>query len=433
MNTEPRTSHWMMNFAKLLLGRKMLIMLLTGFASGLPLLLTGSTLKFWLREEGLDLSTIGFFSLVGLPYTLKFLWAPFMDRFVPIDFGRRRGWMLISQIALLLAISAIALTNPLTQVPIVVTLCLLITFFSASQDIVLDAYRREALQDEELGIGSSIFIYGYRLGMLTSGALALFLADQDVFSWQDVYLILGACMFIGIVATWLAQEPTRDYPLPASIQEAIVGPFVEFFSRPHAIMVVAFILLYKLGDSMGSEMISPLMVDLGVSKTQYAMVVKLFGMVALIAGGLLGGLVIYRLGIIRSLWIFGILQMISTAGFVILAIAGNHLIILTAVIAFETITSGLGQTAYVAFMASITNKRFTATQYALLTSLMGVPRVIAGSTTGVLADWVGWEIFYTFCTLIALPGLLLIGRIAKLKANEPSGATPYTQPAEHSP
>ncbi len=392
----------------------MLVMLLTGFSSGLPLLLTGSTLKFWLREEGLDLSTIGFFSLVGLPYTLKFLWAPFMDRFVPAEFGRRRSWMLISQITLGLSICAIALTNPLIHLPSVVALCLLITFFSASQDIVLDAYRREALQDEELGIGSSVFIYGYRLGMLVAGALALFLADQDLFSWQDVYLIMGACMLIGILATWLAQEPERDFPIPTTLQEAIVGPFVEFFSRPKALLILAFILLYKIGDSMGSEMISPLMVDLGISKTQYAMVVKLFGMIALIGGGLIGGLVIYRLGIIRSLWIFGILQMISTAGFVILAMTGNHLIVLTTVIAFETVTSGLGQTAYVAFMASMTNKRFTATQYALLTSLMGVPRVIAGSTTGVLAEWMGWEMFYVLCTGIAIPGLFLINQISRM-------------------
>ena len=393
----------------------MLVMLLTGFSSGLPLLLTGSTLKFWLREEGLDLSTIGFFSLVGLPYTLKFLWAPFMDRFVPSAFGRRRGWMLLAQVTLLFTISAIALTNPLTHLTTVVFLCLLITFFSASQDIVLDAFRRETLQDEELGIGSSIFIYGYRLGMLTAGALALFLADQDLFSWQDVYMIMGTCMLIGIIATLIAKEPETDFPLPTSLREAIVGPFVEFLSRPQAILVLAFILLYKIGDSMGSEMLSPLMVDVGISKTQYAMVVKLFGMVALIGGGLLGGLIIYRLGIIRSLWIFGILQMISTAGFVVLAMAGNHLTILTAVIAFETITSGLGQTAYVAFMASITNKRFTATQYALLTSLMGIPRVIAGSTTGMLAEWMGWEIFYVFCTVIAIPGLLLISRISQVK------------------
>ena len=398
-------------------------MLLTGFSSGLPLLLTGSTLKFWLREEGLDLSTIGFFSLVGLPYTLKFLWAPFMDRFVPAEFGRRRSWMLISQVMLGVSICAIALANPLTHLPSLVALCLLITFFSASQDIVLDAYRREALSDEELGIGSSVFIYGYRLGMLAAGALALFLADQDLFSWQDVYVIMGTCMLIGILATWMAQEPETEVPPPSSLQEAIVGPFVEFFSRPQALLILAFILLYKIGDSMGSEMISPLMVDLGISKTQYAMVVKLFGMIALIGGGLLGGLVVYRLGIIRSLWIFGILQMVSTAGFVLLAIVGNHMIVLTAVIAFETITSGLGQTAYVAFMASMTNKRFTATQYALLTSLMGIPRVIAGSTTGVLAEWMGWEMFYLLCTIVAIPGLLLISQISQMSERTPQMAT----------
>ncbi|MCA9471357.1 MAG: AmpG family muropeptide MFS transporter [Nitrospirales bacterium] len=414
MNEKTPSNHWLGEFVRLLLSAKMLVMLLAGFSSGLPLLLTGSTLKFWLREEGLDLSTIGFFSLVGLPYTLKFLWAPLMDRCIPFAFGRRRGWMLITQIMLLLAISAIAFTNPHTDLPSVILLCTLITFFSASQDIVLDAYRREALRDEELGIGSSVFIYGYRLGMLVAGALALFLADVTFFSWQDVYLIMGCAMLVGLFATWLAHEPDAGSP-PASLQEAIVGPFVEFFSRPQALQILLFILLYKLGDSMASEMLSPLMVDLGVSKTQYAMVVKVFGMVALIGGGLLGGLVVYRLGIVRSLWIFGLLQMLSTAGFIVLAAIGNHLTVLTAVIAFETITSGLGQTAYVAFMASITNKRFTATQYALLTSLMGIPRVIAGSTTGVLVEWIGWEAFYTFCTLIALPGLFLIRRLVSLQ------------------
>ncbi|WNM60445.1 AmpG family muropeptide MFS transporter [Candidatus Nitrospira neomarina] len=420
MTTQTEPGHWLKNFCLLLVSPKMLVMLLTGFSSGLPLLLIGSTLKFWMREEGLDLTTIGFFGLVGLPYTLKFLWAPVMDRLVSSALGRRRGWMLGTQIALMLTIASLALTQPAIHLSTLAVLCVLVAFFSASQDIVLDAYRRECLSDEELGIGSSMFIYGYRLGMLTAGALALFLADQESLSWNAVYFIMGAMMSIGILTTWFAPEPTIPTPPPASWQEAITGPFLEFFSRPGALMMLLFILLYKVGDSMASEMLSPFMVDLGVSKTDYAMIVKVFGMIALMAGGLIGGLVVYRMGIVPSLFILGFLQMISTAGFVILAYTGNHLPTLTAVIAFETISSGLGQTAFVAFMASLTNKRFTATQYALLTSFMGIPRVFAGSTTGFLATWLGWEGFFLLCTLIALPGLFLIPYLRRLEENHPS-------------
>lgn len=417
MTAQTKPGHWLSNFFILLVSPKMLVMLLTGFSSGLPLLLTGSTLKFWMREEGLDLTTIGFFGLVGLPYTLKFFWAPVMDRFVPSYLGRRRGWMLGTQISLMLAIASLAFTQPAVHLSTIAVLSLLVAFFSASQDIVLDAYRRESLSDEELGIGSSMFIYGYRMGMLAAGALALFLADQESLSWNAVYFIMGCMMVIGILTTWFAPEPTIPAPPPVSWQEAIMGPFMDFFTRPGSLMILLFILLYKVGDSMASEMLSPFMVDLGVSKTDYAVIVKVFGMIALIAGGLIGGLVVYRLGIVPSLLILGFLQMISTAGFVILAFTGNHLPTLTAVIAFETISSGLGQTAFVAFMASLTNKRFTATQYALLTSFMGIPRVFAGSTTGFLATWLGWEGFFILCTLLALPGLLLIGQLQRLSRN----------------
>ena len=414
MTTHTKPGHWLKNFFILLVSPKMLVMLLTGFSSGLPLLLTGSTLKFWMREEGLDLTTIGFFGLVGLPYTLKFLWAPAMDRLVPSFFGRRRGWMLGTQISLMVAIASLAFTQPAVHLSTIAVLCLLVAFFSASQDIVLDAYRRESLSDAELGIGSSMFIYGYRMGMLAAGALALFLADQDSLSWNAVYFIMGSMMVIGILTTWFAPEPAIPAPPPVSWQEAIMGPFMDFFTRPGSLTILLFILLYKVGDSMASEMLSPFMVDLGVSKTDYAVIVKVFGMIALIVGGLIGGLVVYRLGIVPSLLILGFLQMISTAGFVILAFTGNHLPTLTAVIAFETISSGLGQTAFVAFMASLTNKRFTATQYALLTSFMGIPRVFAGSTTGFLATWLGWEGFFILCTLLALPGLLLISELRRL-------------------
>ncbi len=412
MNTPSQPSSWLQNFFILLFGPKMLVMLLTGFSSGLPLLLTGSTLKFWMREEGLDLTSIGVFGLVGLPYTLKFLWAPLLDRIVLPFGGRRRGWMFITQVALLITLAFMAFAQPAIHLPAIAGLCLLIAFASASQDIVLDAYRREYLKDEELGIGSSIFVNGYRLGLLVSGALALILADY--LSWPTAYFIMGMCMVIGIVATAYAPEPMVETIPPTSLREAFVGPLLEFCRRPGWLSILLFILLYKIGDSMASEMLSPFWVDLDVSKSTVAGIIKTFGLAASIGGGVLAGLVVYRWGIISSLLVFGFLQMISTAGFALLAIFGNHLFLLTTVIAFENLTGGMGTTAFVAFMASLTDKRFTAAQYALLTSVMGIPRVFAGSTTGLLATWLGWEGFFVFCTVLAIPGLLLITRLRKL-------------------
>ncbi len=417
MSTPSQPSSWLRNFFALLFGPKMLVMLLTGFSSGLPLLLTGSTLKFWMREEGLDLSTIGFFGLVGLPYTLKFLWAPLMDRIVPPFGGRRRGWMLITQVTLLLTLSFMAFAQPAIHLPAIAALCLLIAFASASQDIVLDAYRREYLKEEELGIGSSIFVNGYRLGLLASGALALILAEH--LSWGTAYFIMGLCMVIGIAATVYAPEPLVDTTPPTSLREAFAGPLLEFSRRPGWMSILLFILLYKIGDSMASEMLSAFWVDLDVSKATVAGIIKTFGLAASIGGGILAGLVVYRWGMIPSLLLFGFLQMISTAGFALLAIFGNHLVLLTAVIAFENLTGGMGTTAFVAFMASLTDKRFTATQYALLTSIMGIPRVLAGSITGVLATWLGWAGFFIFCTVVAIPGLLLIMPLRRL-ANRPN-------------
>ena len=417
MNTPSQPSSWLGSFLTLLFGPKMLVMLLTGFSSGLPLLLTGSTLKFWMREEGLDLTTIGFFGLVGLPYTLKFLWAPLMDRIVPPFGGRRRGWMLITQVSLMITLGFMAFAQPAVDLPAIAGLCLLIAFASASQDIVLDAYRREYLKDEELGIGSSVFVNGYRIGLLASGAMALVLAEY--LSWPAAYFILGMFMLVGIVATVYAPEPVVETAPPSSLREAFVGPFLEFCRRPGWLSVLLFILLYKIGDSMASEMLSPFWVDLEVSKPQIAAIVKTFGFAALITGGMLAGLVVYRWGIIPSLLIFGFLQMISTAGFAVLAIVGNHLPTLTAVIAFENLTGGMGTTAFVAFMASLTDKRFTATQYALLSSFMGIPRVLAGSITGVLATWLGWTGFFVLCTFLAIPGLVLIAQLRRM-TNSPN-------------
>ncbi len=388
----------------------MLVALLMGFSCGLPLLLTISVLQAWMKEEGVDLTVIGMMALVGLPYTLKFLWAPFLDRFTLPFLGRRRGWLLIAQITLMAAIVGLGRTNPANSPWMVAFAAFLVTFFSASQDIVVDAYRREDLSDEELGLGSSLYVNGYRVGMLLASGGGLIMADYMPFSM--VYLIMAACLLPGIVTTLLAPEPETPAGTPKNLRGAVLDPLVEYFSRTGALWILAFVLLYKVGDTMASAMTIPFYLDIGFSKSEIGAVVKLFGFWATIAGSLIGGILMIRLGINRSLWIFGFLQAASTAGFALLARVGYSIPLLSSVIAFENLSSGMGTAAYVAFMASITNKKFTATQYALLTSLMGVPRVLASAPTGFLAKNVGWEIFFISCALIAIPGMLLLLKFA---------------------
>ena len=395
---------------KLILSGRMLVALIMGFACGLPLLLTISVLQAWMTEEGVDLSVIGMMALVGLPYTLKFLWAPFLDRFTLPFFGRRRGWMLVAQVALMFSIAGLGLTNPGGNPWIVAFAAFLVTFFSASQDIVVDAYRREDLSDQELGLGSSLYVNGYRVGMLLASGGGLIMADHMPFSM--VYLIMAGCMLVGVLTTLLAPEPVTPAGTPQNMKEAVIDPMVEYFSRQGALWMLAFILAYKIGDTMASAMTMPFYLDIGFSKSEIGTVVKLFGFWATIAGGLAGGVVMLRLGINRALWIFGFLQAISTAGFAILARIGYSIPALSGVIAFENLSSGMGTAAFVAFMASITNKKFTATQYALLSSLMGVPRVMASAPTGFLAKNFGWAGFFIFCTLIAVPGMLLLLKFA---------------------
>lgn len=388
----------------------MLVIMLTGFTSGLPLLLTGSTLQAWMKDEHVDLTTIGLFALVGLPYTCKFLWSPVMDRYTPLAFGRRRSWMLLTQAALVITIALLGMINPAHSPWLVATVALALAFCSASQDIVLDAYRRELLRDEELGLGSALYTNGYRIAMLVAGAGALFLADQT--SWRTVYFIMASMMALGLVATLWAPEPVADVRAPASLRQAVIEPFVEYFRREKAWIILAFILLYKIGDTMAGAMTTPFILELGFSKTEYAAIGKSFGLIATVSGGLLGGVLLFRLGIYRSLWVFGVLQAASTLGFAFLANVGNRLDVLAAVVAFENLTSGMGTSAYLAYMASLTNRQFTATQYALLTSLMGVPRVLASAPTGYMATYLGWYGFFVLCTLIALPGFLLLLQVA---------------------
>jgi len=391
----------------------MLVAMVMGFSCGLPLLLTISVLQAWMKEEGVDLAVIGMMALVGLPYTIKFLWAPLLDRYTLPFLGRRRGWMLVAQVALALAIAGLGNTNPANSPWMVAFAAFWVTFFSASQDIVVDAYRREDLTDQELGLGSSLYINGYRLGMLLASGGGLIMADHMPFSM--VYMIMALGMLPGILTTFFAPEPDTPAGIPRSLKDAVFNPLVEYFSRRGALWILAFILLYKIGDTMASAMTTPFYLDIGFTKTQIGAVVKLFGFWATIAGSLIGGICMLRLGIPRSLWIFGILQALSTAGFALLAQIGPSLSWLAGVIAFENLSSGMGTAAYAAFMASITDKRFTATQYALLTSLMGVPRVLAAAPTGLLAKTFGWQGFFICCTVIALPGMLLLLKVAPWK------------------
>ncbi len=390
------------------INRRMLVALVMGFSCGLPLLLTLSVLQAWMTESGVDLTTIGLMTLVGLPYTLKFCWAPIFDRYTLPLMGRRRGWLLASQLSLMAALAWLGFSNPVAHPQLLAVAALAVAFFSASQDIVVDAYRREDLPDRELGLGSSLYINGYRVGMLLASGGGLILADHMPFS--RIYLIMALCVLPGVITTLLTPEP-HVASFPVTLKAAVVDPMVEYFSRANALWILAFILMYKIGDTMAAAMTTPFYLDIGFSKTQIGAVVKLFGFWATVGGTIFGGVAMIRLGILRSLWIFGILQAVSTAGFALLAVIGPSLTALSAVIAFENLSGGMGTSAYAAYMASITDKRFTATQYALLTSLMGIPRVLASAPTGFMASHMGWQGFFMFCTLIALPGLLLLLRI----------------------
>jgi len=398
---------------------RMFVALLMGFASGLPLLLTGSVLQAWLKDGGIDLTRIGLFALVGLPYTLKFLWSPLFDRYCLPLFGRRRGWLLVTQIGVAVALLVLSYSRPEgSDLLWISAAALLVAFFSASQDIVIDAYRRESLSDGELGLGSALYVNGYRVGMLLAGGGGLILAD--LISFEAMYRLMAAFMAACLVVTLFSPEPALPEGRPRTLLEAVFLPFRDYFLRDGAWLALAFILLYKLGDTMASAMTTPFYLDLGYSKTEIGAVVKLFGFWATIAGGLLGGLWILRIGMNRSLWLFGLGQMLSTLGFVVLAGLVPSTAALATVVAIENFTAGLGTAAFVGFMGALTDRRFTATQYALLSSLMGVPRVLAAAPTGWLAESLGWAGFFLLCALIAIPGLVLLRWVTRL-AVTPAG------------
>jgi len=386
----------------------MLVVLFLGFSSGIPLALTGGTLQAWMASLHVDLALIGVFSLVGLPYTLKFLWAPMMDRYVPPFLGRRRGWMVMSQFALVIALVSMAFSDPVQSPLILAVFALLVAFASASQDIVVDAYKTELLDPTEFGMGAATANVGYRLALLFSGAFALILSDQ--ISWRAIYLIMAASVGIGILTSFLAPEPLLSVKAPQSIREAMVDPWIDFFHRKKVVDLIAFIIFYKMDVVFAVALMTPFMMELGFTKTDIGAVTKGFGLVATLLGTFAGGAWLSRLGIKKSLWVFGILQGISGICFYLLAKVGHHYPMMIVTIAAENFFSGMGNAAYAAFIMSLCNPRFTATQFALLTSLMALTRTLAGAPTGWLAKSLGWDHYFLFSVLLMIPGLLLLTR-----------------------
>jgi len=395
----------------------MLAQFFFGFSSGLPLLLiSGSTLQAWMTDASVDLKVIGVFSLVGLPYNLKFIWAPFLDRFAPPFLDRRRGWILLMQLAMAASLFFLSSVDPKGSTMFLAVMTVICAFFSSTHDIAVDAYRRDVLSDEEIGLGSSLYTSGYRVGMIIASSVALIMADH--LPWDQVYKIMALIMAVQIVFTIFAPRVEPVPGAPQNFKDAVVLPFKEFFSIKDAWIILAFILLYKIGDNMASNMTMPLYLGMGYTKTEVGSIVKLFGIWATILGGFAGGFILLKISLSRCLWIFGLLQAVSTLGFAFLAAADKSNGLLTAVISFENLTAGMGTAAFMALMAKITDKRFTATQYALLTALSAVPRTIISSPTGYMMEHMGAVGFFVFCAVVAIPGMLLLFKFAPWSARE---------------
>jgi len=392
--------------------RRLGVMLPLGFASGLPLALTAGTLQAWLTVDGVDLQTIGLFTLVGLPYTLKFLWAPLMDRFSLPWLGRRRGWILAMQLGLLAGILALAMMEP-RDIPVAVAVvALAVTFLSASHDIVYDAYRTDVLEPEERGVGAGMSVTGYRLAMLVSGAGALVLSEQ--IGWHATYIMMAGCMLIGIGATLLSPEPTDPGKPPKSLSDAVWGPIQEFFSKKPAIGLLLLIVLYKFGDAFAASLTTAFLIrGVQFTPTEVGVVNKGMGLLATIVGALIGGALLNRLGLYRALLAFGVLQACSNLSFMVLAEVGRDYGVMVTAVAFENLSGGMGTTAMVALMMALCDHRYTATQFALLSALASVGRVFVGPPSGYLADAVGWAPFYFITFLASLPGLWALWRLRR--------------------
>lgn len=406
---------------------KMATLLVLGFSSGLPLYLTSKTLQAWMTTAKVDLATIGFFSLVTLPYSLKFVWAPLMDRYTPPFLGRRRGWVLITQIALLLVIAAMSLHDPRTGLKMLAINAIAIAFFSASQDISLDAYRTDVLENREMGAGAAVFVLGYRIAMITSGALAFFLADR--IPWPTVYVVLSLLMLVGIAATFLAAEPVLNDAPPKSLLQAVVLPFADFFRRVgvgRALLVLLFIVAYKYSDSLASSMTTPFLLQAGYTQTEVGAVFLGAGVIATIVGVIVAGAAIGKIGINRSLWIFVVFQGLSNLTYYFLSLAEKNHVLMVAAVTTENFGYGLVTGAMTAYLMSMCDKRFTATQYALLSSLMAASRDILVAPAGKIAESTGWPGFFLLTVVMAVPPLLLLPFIAPWSRDVPIGAAPHT-------
>jgi PAT family beta-lactamase induction signal transducer AmpG len=407
------------NWREAVFNRRMLICVFTGFTSGMPLYVLIQLVPAWLKDGGVSLTEIGLFALVGIPYAWKFAWAPLMDRWIPPFLGRRRGWMLICQLALVLSIGTLGAFEPERSTWLIAWLAVALAFFSASQDVAVDAYRREILPDEELGLGNAIHVQAYRISGLVPGALALVLAD--ILPWSTVFWITASFMAIGVVMTLAVTEPKSELPTGTGLREAILDPFVEYLTRRGwrgVLLVLGFMFLYKLGDNMATALATPFYLDIGFSMTQIGLVAKNAALWPAIFGGLAGGLLMIRLGINRALWLFGVVQVVSILGFALLANSGPVLWLLAVVIGFEYLGVGLGTAAFTAFIARETSRTYAATQFALFTALAAVPRTFANASTGIIVDHVGWVNFFLICAMLAIPGMLLLFWVAPWKPGQ---------------
>jgi PAT family beta-lactamase induction signal transducer AmpG len=388
---------------------RMLLMAVLGFSSGFPLALTGSTLRVWMTRVGIDLHVIGVFSLIGAPYALKFLWSPFMDRFVPPWLGRRRGWIILVQIVLFAGIAGMGFISPGYSLAALACVAFFVAFSSASQDIVIDAYRTDLLVEEERGAGAAASVFGWRIGALVSGALALILSDH--IGWQSTYLLMAGFMVVGVVGAVFAPEPDTVVTAPKSMREAVWGPLADFFSHRSAWMLLLAIVLYKLGDAYAETLISVFYIHLGFTPSDVGKITKSLGLVSLLAGAAIGGSLMVRLGLYRSLLFFGVLQLVSLLSFTALALIGKSYAVMAFAVGFENLASGMGTAAFMAFLMSLCNRRYTATQYALLSSLAALGRLAIAPTSGYVVESIGWANFFLLTALAALPGLLVLWRL----------------------
>lgn len=404
--------------------KKMVICLLNGFTAGLPYFYLFQLIPGWLRDQGIDLKSIGLLGLVGISYNWKFVWSPLMDRFQP-PLGRRRGWLLMTQIPLFLSLLGFSLCDPHRSIQPIVWLALLTAFFSASQDVVLDAYRREILLDEELGLGNSMYTNAYRIAGFIPGGLSIILADH--IPWSMVHVVTACFMFVGIGMTlWIAEPAIENLAPPKNLKNAIVLPFKEFFQRSNVkagLLLLAFFFFYKFGDILATALQTPFFLDVGFTKTVIGSVVKVSGVISSLVGALIGGIIIFKIGINRSLWIFGFTQIAAICGFAILSVVGPKIVALGIVVSLDYFCFALGSAALIAFMAKNTSKNFTATQFALFSSLILVPRTFSGLLAGVLIEgfhnwagfsWagLGYTRFFFVCVAAALPGMLLLNWVA---------------------